>query len=403
MLFVGWRSILGVIISTWDISILDISILDISILDISILDISILDISILDISILGSSPMSRAGRELPAFLLTSLSRDKLAPFDWYEYYSNERVQAWIGRWLLHCSESGLGYWDPPQQNLKIPGSYVVDSKLTKTGGAIVDFAWLPVRRTDKSPIVLLEIDENYHRSYRWDEERYRELFIFKQLLTQRYPQCPRITLIRFNPHEYPVDEREYLKAKSQREAEKLRETTRRTRSAGSPVPAGEPVPAKDLEADADLIPLMKGVTRLPLRHERLKRLKDLIQLGLQNNRDIQDFSRGWLHGKKIMVVFAYYPRWYWDIKPSTLEPFFCIHLHTYADCKAFQQDVDRGAGKHVRLDQRRTFLKPTFWTYTDTPSQEARDILKQQDIVKVCVCVCVCTSQPLTAVCIYRS
>lgn len=159
-----------------------------------------------------------------------------APLDWFEFYSNLRVESWVYMWvhafndgprgqLIRAGPRPLRFQHEYQYH--IPGPYTIRSRewdddpyrhqqqtpkrfMTPATGpgkqvkaAFVDFIWLPPPGdvAGVSPIVMMEVDENNHYSAGWDSERYREVFILQELHT-RFPKNKNILIIRFNPHEY---------------------------------------------------------------------------------------------------------------------------------------------------------------------------------------------------------
>jgi hypothetical protein len=151
----------------------------------------------------------------------------MAPVQWHEYYTHITVEHWMLWWLQTMFRSESGGWADvlrlrtgqvahrilteikPRLQFQMKGKYLIPGTQTARELAKVDFAWIPgleyddenVQKECKDPIVLLEIDENQHRRRGFDNERGREWSLFN-LLQEQFPKCPRITIVRFNPHEY---------------------------------------------------------------------------------------------------------------------------------------------------------------------------------------------------------
>jgi hypothetical protein len=183
---------------------------------------------------------------------------------------------------------------------------------TVTGGAFIDFAWLPADRNSTRPIVLLECDENAHSNAGWDAERYREVFVLENLLTKLYRRCKKIMLIRFNPHEY--------KNKTLQEGEQV-----------------------------------NVFTVEPSRDVRMANIRELVLWGLgESDRVIMPAN------VQITIVFAYYDKWYLDAPGDPVQP---IHYHHYKDLTHYKSDVNAGSGRYRRLKDRMMFLDFNWWRY----------------------------------------
>jgi len=233
-----------------------------------------------------------------------------APMDWWEYYSNINVEQWIFMWVLAFTDR-LGKDALPCNPVfqyHIKGPYTIrnikldDGQDLSTGlkggkevsAAFLDFAWLPKNKNSSSPIVILECDENAHYTAGWDAERYREVFVCRELRKQ-YKNNQSILMIRFNPHERI----EIPKSNKQK--------------------------------------LPNVFTLEPSRNQRMAYIRELVLwgLGLPVNHHFP-IKPG------ITIAFAYYDRWYEDetwIKSQD------IHYHHFDSLRDFLTDVNRAAGK----------------------------------------------------------
>lgn len=236
-----------------------------------------------------------------------------APMDWWEYYSNIRVEQWIFMWVQAVSrrlkDVMMKQWNAVFQYY-LKGPYTIrdiqlndkqDLKVPlKAGrevkGSFVDFAWLPSDKRSSKPIVLLECDENAHYTAGWDAERYREVFVFREL-KKRFPNNQSILLIRLNPHEYVN------------------------------------IPKSNKKN------LLNVYTTLPKRDDRMANIRDLVLWGLGNlpgSTQIDPIKPG------ITIAFAYYDRWYEDTRPVAVNQ--DIHYHHFDSLRDYLTDVNRAAG-----------------------------------------------------------
>ena len=153
------------------------------------------------------------------------------------------------------------------------------------GGAFVDFAWLPKTKVSPNPCILLEVDENAHSSAGWDAERYRELFVFREL-RKEYSRSRSTVLIRLNPHEYKDKEMVHGR--------------------------GEP----------------NVFTTLPSRDTRMANVAQIVlwALGKPGPGGLGPVKRG------VTIVFCYYDRWYMDAPGDPAKP---VHLHRYRPIEAY--------------------------------------------------------------------
>jgi hypothetical protein len=187
---------------------------------------------------------------------------------------------------------------------------------TVTGGAFIDFAWLPTDRNSTRPIVLLECDENAHSNAGWDAERYREVFVLENLLSKLYRRCRKIMLIRFNPHEY--------KNKTVQEADQA-----------------------------------NVFTVEPSRDVRMANIRELVLWGLGESDRVPP-PPAIPADQQITIVFAYYDKWYADAPGDPVQP---IHYHHYKDLMHYKSDVNAGSGRYKRLKDRMMFLDFNWWKY----------------------------------------
>lgn len=241
--------------------------------------------------------------------------------DWHEYYSNIKVESWVYMWVqAFCTGRG-GWIQPPIYQHYLPGSYTIGcrrrytgDRRTVDGGAFVDFAWLPPDKRSVKPTILLEVDENAHSSAGWDAERYRELFVFREI-RREYRQSRSIVLIRLNPHEYKDKERVHG--------------------------GGEP----------------NVFTTEPSRDTRMAQVGQIIMWALGrpgSNPNIPKLRDG------ITIFFCYYDKWYMD---APNDPAMPIHMHHYRDLEAYARDVDAASGKNIPIQNRKIFLNPVWWDF----------------------------------------
>lgn len=313
-----------------------------------------------------------------------LTAGKLAPADWYEFYTSVSVERWMLWWTQSmCSDQSatphkrLCERGQPKYQHVLEGTYTVvhspattttvhkagDEPEERTGGAKLDFVWLPARKTSGTePIVVLEVDENAHRSKGWDAERSREVFVLRKL-QEDYPHCPRITIIRFNPHEYNTKVQPAAAPPAAGSeggappARRQQRSSRRTRTSA----AEQPLPAE-----------AATYTTEPSRDVRLHQLSQLIEYGLARHTEYANV--------KVAIFFAYYDRRWEMLKETRQEKYEGIVSYIYPSIDAYAADVKRGSGRYLRWMDRKMFYKPKFWTQR-VPAT-VREWTKELDAVK---------------------
>lgn len=189
------------------------------------------------------------------------------------------------------------------------------------------------------PIVVLEIDEHQHKGRGWDNERAREVFVLQKLKSM-HPGCTRITIIRFNPHEYNT-------AVQPAAAPPARRSQRIARAAAKQQQQVRQGPEEQEEEEPDP-PNAKYVTE-PDRNERLHQLSRLIQYGLARDTEYA--------GVQVTILFAYYDK-RWET-----EDYQDIVGYNYKSIEKYQEDVQNGSGRYQRWISRKMFYHPRFWVY----------------------------------------
>ncbi len=259
-----------------------------------------------------------------------------APMDWWEYFSNINVEQWIFMWVLAFSRR-IGaemdqFWIPVYQ-YHIGEKYVIRDLQLKDGedlvsgvlkpgkevsGAFLDFSWVPKDRDSSKPIVVMECDENAHYNAGWDAERYREVFVIREL-RKTWKNNQNILIIRLNPHEY-------INVPKERNQ-------------------------------------LNVYTTEPKRDDRMASIRELVLWGLGiSHQNFNPMKPG------ITIAFAYYDRWYDDVRG---QPNQHIHYHHYATLRNYLNEVNRAAGNFgVPYPRMRRCMRTPFLKMYLTPSNE---------------------------------